>query len=156
MSTPTPAAPVAKHHWFTGIWDFFKKLAHSNTWERSVSTTLNLIAPLTEEIVTLTAGEAAATEVQSIVTQVQNDLALVSGVVSGAESGAAANPTALGTAQSALQSVSSNLSGLLAAGHIKDPATLTKVTSTVDMIVGEIEAILKAIPTSAPASPSGT
>lgn len=133
---------------FSGIEKFFKKVFGSTTWEKTASTTLALIGPLTEEIVTIAAGEAAGVEVTSIVREVQSDLALVAGVVSG---GSPASPSLLNAASSSLQSVKSNLSGLLAAGHIKDPAKLQQVTGIVNTIIGEVSAILSAMPQAAPA-----
>ncbi len=131
---------------FSAVKSFFEKLAHSNTWEKSVSTTLDILAPLTEEVIALTAGEPAAAEVASVISEVQKDLGVVAGVVNGAEGGSA--PASLiATAQQSLNAVKSNLGALLAAGHIKDTATLTKVTATVNTIVGEVDAILGAIPT---------
>ena len=130
---------------FKGIENFFKKVFGSTNWEKTASTTLALVGPLTEEIVALSAGEPAAAEVQSIITEVQSDLALVSGVVSGATS-ATASPSLISTAVNSLNSVKANLSGLLAAGHVKDPATCAKVTGLVNTIVGEVEAILSAMP----------
>jgi len=130
---------------FKGIESFFKKLFGSTNWEKTASTTLALVGPLTEEIVALSAGEPAAAEVQSIITEVQSDLALVSGVVSGATP-ASASPSLISTATNSLNSVKSNLSGLLAAGHIKDPAKVAQVTGLVNTIVGEVEAILSAMP----------
>lgn len=135
---------------FGGIENFFKKLFGSTNWEKTASTTLALIAPLTEEIVAEAAGEPAEAEVQSIVTQAQSDLALVSGIVSDAKG--VASPTLVQTAVDTLESVKSNLSGLLTAGHIKDPAKLSKISGITKTIIGEVEAILGAIPK--PAAPS--
>ena len=88
-----------------------------------------LLAPLVEEIVALSAGEPAAAEVQSVIGEVQKDMATVAAVVSGAAG--APSATSYQTATTALNSIKSNLGGLLSAGHIKNPDTLSKVTGIV-------------------------
>ena len=128
--------------WFSKVVTWFEHLGHSN-WEQSASTTLKLVAPLTETIVTEAAGEADADKVQSLVTEVQSDLAVAATLISGADAPGASAGTQITTA---LNSVTANLGGLLSAGHIKNPATLTKVTSIVKTVVGEVEAILSAMP----------
>jgi hypothetical protein len=144
-SMSTSAVVPQKHGFFHAIAAFFEKLGHSNSWEKSVSTTIAIAAPLTEDIVALTAGEADAAKVQSAIVEVQNDLALVKGVVDGAQAGTA--PASLiATATASLESVKTNLGALLTAGHIKDPATLEKVTLTVNTIIGEVVAMLGAVP----------
>jgi len=127
---------------FHSVFHFFENLGHSNKWEKAANATIGIIGPLTERIVEMTAGEAAAGEVKNIISQVQNDLGVVAGVVGAASANnASADPSLLSTVFAACNSVKSNLSGLLAAGHVKDTATMTKVTSTVNTIVGEIDAI---------------
>lgn len=138
---------------FSAVHKFFHALGHSDAWQKAISTTLDLIAPLTEEIVAVSAGEPAAQEVKSVITEVQNDLGLVAGLAAAG----AGDPTGpmVAKAQDALSRVQSNLSGLLAAGHIKNPDTLSKVTSTANIIIGEVQAMLKHLPTApAPAAPT--
>jgi len=126
---------------FGSIGKFFKKAFGSEqTWERIASTALTVVAPLTETIVGLTAGEPAGAAVAAIMTEIQNDLAAVNAVVNTAGGSSA-------TVESTLKSVIANLQSLLTAGHIKDPATLSKVTVIVNTLTAEIEAILQAMPT---------
>jgi hypothetical protein len=151
MST---AAVTPHHNFFKSIFAFFKSLVHPQSWAKAVNTTLNLLAPLTNEVVALTAGEADAGKVAGVIDQAQTDLALVAGIVSTAETGGPSAPM-LTTATNSLHAVQQNMQGLLTAGHIKDPATIEKVTGIANAIIGEIDAILKEIPGSpAPAAPS--
>lgn len=138
---------------FSKVKSFFHQLFGAlPSWEKSVSSTLTLLAPLTEEIVALTAGEPAAKEVQAVVGEVQKDMATVAAVTAGAAGSPSA--TTYETASTALNSIKSNLGGLLAAGHIKNPVTLTKVTETVNTVIMEVEAILSELPQSS--SPPAT
>lgn len=138
---------------FGSVKSFFHKLfGELPSWEKTVSSTLTLLAPLTEEIVTVSAGEPAAAEVQSVVGEVQKDMSTVAAVASGAAGSPSA--TTYQAATTALNSIKSNLGGLLTAGHIKDPAKAQKITGIANTIIGEVEAILSEIPTpSAPATP---
>ena len=140
---------------FASVKSFFHKLFGSlPSWEKSASSTLAFAAPLVEEIVALSAGEPAAAEVQSIVNEVQKDMATVATVVSGAAGAPAA--TSYQTATTALTSIKSNLGTLLSAGHIKNPETLTKVTGIANTLIGEVEAILSEIPAPAAAAPAAS
>ena len=137
---------------FSSVKSFFHKLFGSlPSWEKSASSTLTLLAPLTEEIVALAAGEPAAAQVQSVIGEVQKDMATVAAVTSGAAG--APSATSYQTATTALNSIKSNLSGLLSAGHIKNADTLSKVTGIVNTVVGEVEAILSEIPAPTSAAP---
>ena len=130
---------------FASVKSFFHKLFGSlPSWEKSASSTLAFAAPLVEEIVALSAGEPAAAEVQSIVSEVQKDMATVATVVSGAAGEPSA--TSYQTATTALNSIKTNLTGLLTAGHVKNPDTLAKVTGITNTIIGEAEAILSEMP----------
>ncbi len=122
-----------------GLW--FKKVFGSEAaWERIASATITVIAPLVETIVSLTASEPASAEVTAVVNQIQGDLAAVNLVITSAGGSNV-------TISSLLSAIETNLQTLLTDGQIKDPATLAKVTSVVDLVIGEIQAILKVIPT---------
>jgi len=138
---------------FSKIKAFFEKLFESGNWERTVSSVITVIAPLVESIVALTAGEAASSEVQGVVNQVLSDLAAVQALATSATP--ATGATTYQQIGTVLSGIKTNLASLLAAGHIKDTATLTKVTAIVDTVVNECEAILSELPTApAPAPPA--
>jgi hypothetical protein len=97
---------------------------------------------LVKGILALTTDPEYSGEVSNIIGEVQSDLSLSAALVSSAH--ASGNvPDGL---ESALQSVNDNLDGLLVAGHIKNPGTLTKVKAIVDLVKGETTAIMQSLP----------
>ena len=130
---------------FSSIKGFFTRLYNSTPkWSEEVSTGIKLAAPLTNSIVVLLAPEEAPL-VQGVVSEVQSDLAVAAQLVSQSH-GSDTVPAGVNTA---LDSVKNNLSGLLTAGHIKNADTLAKVTAVVNTIIGEVEAIIGALPKAA-------
>jgi pheromone shutdown protein TraB len=131
---------------FKKIGSFFSKLFGSvPSWSQKASTVITLAAPLTNTIVVLAAGEEAAAQVTSAVHEVQSDMAAASAFLSEAH-GTATAPAGL---TAVLQSVNDNLGALLAAGHIKNPETQTKVEAVVNTITGEISAVIESLPKAA-------
>lgn len=125
---------------------FFNKLFGSvPSWSVKASTVITYVAPLTNTAIALFAGEDAAAEATKIVNQVQSDLTVAAKFASEAH-GSDTAPAGLSTA---LQSVNDNLAELLAAGHIKNPETLSKVTAVVNTITGEISAVIGSLPKAA-------
>jgi len=125
--------------WFTKVENEFKKLfSKVPTWQQTASGAITITAPLLEELIAQTAGESTAAEVTSVINEVQTDLATVSALIKGTGSTA--------TLSGVLESIKTNLSGLLTAGHIKDAATLTKVTGIVNTVIAEVEAIASVVP----------
>jgi Flp pilus assembly protein TadB len=131
----------AWHH----IEAWFKKLFGSTKWEKTASSVLTYIAPLLETIVALVAGQPVEAAVAAIVAEIQGDLAAASALI--------ANANVLGVSPVAgainlLNSVKANLAELLAAAQVKDTAVQQKITAIANSIIGEVEAILAAIPAS--------
>lgn len=128
---------------FHKIGAFFTRLFNSApSWSQKASTAIKYVAPLTNTLVTLAAGEAEAEEYGRIVSEVQNDLALASAVLSEAH-GTSVAPASLNTA---LEAVNTNLDSLLAAGHVKNPEKVAKIEAIVKTITGEIEAVISSLP----------
>jgi hypothetical protein len=123
---------------FSKVEAWLKKVFGSPKWENTARATLTIVAPLTETIVGLVAGEPAAAAVGAIINVVQSDLGVAATVIGQAD----ATPTLDG----ALSAITTNLQALLTAGHISNPTTQTKVTAIVNTIVGEVEAIQKTLP----------
>ena len=124
---------------FGKIESLFKEVFGSAaTWEQIASTTITVVSPIVETIITLTDGEPAALAVAAIVAQIQTDMANVAKTITAAGS----SPTVTTT----LNSIITNLQALLTGADIKDATTLTKVESVVKTLVAEFEAILDAIP----------
>lgn len=120
---------------------FTKMFGQAPTLLQKMATAISYVAPLTNEIVALSAGEANAQIVTNIVHEVQSDLTTAATVISAAHGGTL-TPTAATTIQGSLAAVNDNLKGLLVAGHIKNPDTQSKVSATVETITGELSAVL--------------
>lgn len=124
----------------------FKKLfSHAPTWSQTASATLTLTAPLLQTILLTTAGEEDAAQVSKVIAEVQTDLALAAHLISDSN-GQAPTADTIAAINTALDAVSDNLSDLLAAIHIKNPTTKTKVETITKTIIGETQAILALVP----------
>ena len=137
---------------FSKIKAFFEKVLGSGNWERTVGSVITIVAPLVESLVALTAGEPEAAEIQSVVNQVQSDLAVVAALATSVTP--ATGATTYQQIGTVLNGVKTNLASLLAAGHVKDTATVTKVTAIVDTVTNEVEAILSELPTATAPAPA--
>jgi hypothetical protein len=93
---------------------------------------VNTVAPMAEVVIAMVdpSEEAVA---QPIITEIQADLAVLANTL---KSGSTTNVNNL------VASIQANLSNLLAAGHIKDPATIQKATALVNLISSELKALL--------------
>jgi len=127
---------------FTEIKDIFEKIIHDEpSAEKTAQTVIAVAAALLGTIVEQTAGEADASEIASVVTEVQGDLTKVNTLITEGASASDIN--------SVLSDVQTNLSGLLTAGHIKDTATLSKVTTIVDSVLAGVESMIALFPPAA-------
>lgn len=136
---------------FHRVGSAFKKLFGSSTWEKQAASAISYVAPLLETIVGLTAGGSAQAEVTSVVTTVQTDLATVAAVIDGGQSSDAHGTQVV---INALTSVKTNLSGLLSVAAIKNSDKQAAITSAVNLVVGEVDAMLGSLP--APVPPPNT
>ena len=134
----------------TGFESFFEKigaelkkiLANPNI-EQQISTDLGIVAPLLSSILVFTGDAPAAAIVSEVVVQAQVDLLKIQGMVATYELGD--HSTIKAAVGDALNDITTNLSGLLSAGHIKDEAVVAKVTAIINTIAGEAKAILAAL-----------
>jgi hypothetical protein len=113
---------------------FLKVSADEPQIEKAVATTLAVAAPLVGTIVTLAAGEPAAAAVATVIADVQTELANVQTTITSA--GSAPTVTA------ALNAIVANLKSLLTGALIKNPTTLSKVSTVATTVIGEVEAII--------------
>ena len=99
---------------------------------------INLAAPGVV-LVLQEAGESeGSTEVANIATEVETDLNTVATELNAIQTGG----TNTATLVSALNSIKSNIGGLLAAGHIKNPKTVQTVENVTNAFIAEIETII--------------
>jgi hypothetical protein len=110
-----------------------------------IDTSLTYIAPVLQIALGATGDPAAALIVGQVATQAETDLKVASALVTDF------GPTP--TAATAFASVSTNLSGLLTAGHVKSAtavAAVTKAVSEVGVIVTAVQTAATAIAASVP------
>jgi len=125
---------------FEKIFDFLKAEApKAATWEKAAATALNVASPLLDELVGLTAGEAAETVVSNIVAQVKKDMAGASAVLAGSGGTTA-------TLNSFLSSIQTNMGTLLTDADVKNATKFTEIESTANTVIGEIEAVVSSMP----------
>ena len=108
--------------------------------ESVIAATLKYAGPALQTVVTIEAGGPAGAVVGKVLADAQAGLVAASGLVYDF----GATPTVGGV----LSTVTSNLSGLLAAGHITNPtsvATVNRVVSEINTVAAVIPAITAAI-----------
>jgi hypothetical protein len=110
-------------------------------WLSIASNILPLVAPLLVTLLDLTGGPAATAGVQLVINKIEGDMALAHALILQGQ----ATPTLTG----ALNTIQSNLASILELSQVKDPKVADNITSVVTLITGEIEALIKALPTSA-------
>lgn len=126
---------------FSKVWAELKKLFKAEPKiEQVVQSIVTYAAPLVETIVGLAAGGPAEALVTRIIDTVKSDLATVSVVVQ--DGTVAAGSTAEASIIAALTSIDNNLGELLAAAEVKNSTNVTKITAAVNLVLGEVEAVL--------------
>jgi hypothetical protein len=144
---------------FEGVGKTLEKLfgAGASTFEVKAQAVITYVAPLVTTIVQLTAGTAAATLVSNIMKTVQVDLATVATAVQAGTAAPGSHTYVVVT--TALNSITSNLASLLAAAEVKNSGKVSEITAAVNLIVGEVEAVLSSLAASnapAPAVPAAS
>jgi hypothetical protein len=124
---------------------FFKKVFTNTDWTHAAQVGITVAAPLVETVASLAGGPAVGAEVTNIVNTVKTDFGVVS-VTLGQIQSAPGNVNAITLLKNTLGSIKTNLGQLLTVADIKDAGTKQSVTLTVNMIVGEIDAILSSVP----------
>lgn len=106
---------------------------------------LNLAAPGVVLALQEAGASEGSAEVSSVASEVESDLSLVSTSLGQIAAGTDASSTLV----SALNSIKSNIGGLLAAGHIKNPQTVQTVTNVTNAFIAEVETIISEFSTPA-------
>jgi hypothetical protein len=124
---------------FEHIFSFFDN--HAKAFETSAATTIALVSPLLNTLVTLTAGAKEAAVVSSVVGKVTTALNNTAALLSGAEAGDATH-----SVTGFLTSVQEDLPTLLADADVKNSTHVAQITGVVNTVLGEVQAILAAVP----------
>jgi hypothetical protein len=136
---------------FEAVGSELEKLFGSAGFEQKVVAVISYAAPIVETIAQLAGGPAASALVTNIINAIKTDLATVSAVVQGGTV-AAGTPTAT-TVETALKSIQTNLASLLSAADIKSSAKAGEITTYVNLLSGEVNALLAGL-TAAPTVPA--
>jgi hypothetical protein len=112
--------------------------------EQVAGTILAYVGPALQIVATLEAGAPAGVIVEKVVQEAQSDLIAASGLVYDF----GANPTIRGI----IASVKTNLSALLVAGHITNPASIAGM----NQVIGELGTLATAMGNTPTASPAPT
>jgi hypothetical protein len=130
----------SKMSWFSNVENWFKKEFSGTSWETTAQTTIAYVSPLLDTIVGYAAGTTAATKVQGVITQVQNDLAAVKTLIQGSSDG-----SAKADVKGLLTTIQSNLATLLADADVKNSTLGKEITAGVTIVSGELTAILNTL-----------
>ena len=129
-----PSAAGATTSFFSKVKAELKKLfTHAPGWEASAAATLTYVAPLVETVVALV-DPAVAPAVDGVMAKVQSAMAAAAVVVK------QAGP--MPTLVTYLRAIQSDLAQVESVAGIKDPVSAAKLTTLIETIEGEIEAIL--------------
>ncbi len=129
---------------------WLKKVFGNTNWTHVALIAVTIAAPLVETIATLIGGTAVSNAVTQVIDTIKVDL----GVVATTLTQIGTKPADAGTLSlltNTLNSIKSNLQGLLTMADIKNADTKQKVTVAVTTIVGEVDAIIAAMPAPAAA-----
>ncbi len=121
---------------------FFGGIEHAN-WAHVAQTTLALAGPPAILILQETVGGDATSQAQSVITEVQHDLATAAKLLSLIQSG---DGSVKGELVATLNAVQANLNEILADAHVKDSANTAKITALVNALSQEISVVLSEIP----------
>ena len=114
--------------------------------EQQIQAVVTYVAPIVSGIISF-ADPAIAPLVNKVIAIVQADLATLSTVAQ--DTTITAGSTAAATAVSVLTSIKTNLSGLLQMAEVKNSAKISQITSAVNTVVAEVQAILTSLAGSA-------
>jgi hypothetical protein len=139
-ATPEPATPEKESKvksFFDHIGEWFKDhLGDAQSVEQTAVTALAVAAPLLNTLITLTAGAPIAAKVSAVVATVQTKLNSAIALLNGAEAG---DP--IHSVDGFLGDVQTNLGALLTDVDIKNSTKAAQITSVVNTLIEEIEAV---------------
>jgi hypothetical protein len=130
---------------FTKVANWFKTHVLNVTWEHSAIVALNVAAPFIEDLVAMYGSEGQAADATAVLNEIKTSLGTATLVLTQIQAGTASG-SALDQLKGTLSVVTTALPALLAAGHIKDADLVAKITNTTNLVVGEVNAVISAIP----------
>lgn len=127
------------HNFFDHVKSWFSKVfTNAPAWNVAALSTLNRVAPEVEIVFSLV-DPADAKEINPIINEVLADLGTASQLLkTGQTSGLVGM----------LNSVKGNLSGLLAAGHIKNADNQQRAQGVLDAVIAAVDSVIVQVPQS--------
>ncbi len=119
--------------------EFVKLFHEAPSFEQRAQSAIAIVGPIVVRILQ-SADPSIAPVVGSVLKTVQSDLATVSALTQAGQV-APGTPAAV-TVTTALNAVRDNLSGMLQIAEIKNSTKVTEITNDVNMVVGELDALL--------------
>ena len=130
-------APKKKVSFFAHLKAWFDEhLGSIQSDEKTAATALAVCVPLLNTLITLTAGAPIAAKVSAVATTVQTKLNNAIALLNGAEAGDPSH-----TVDGFLAEVQTNLGSLLDDVDVKNSTKATQISSVVNTLIGEVEAI---------------
>lgn len=123
--------------------EFVKLFRAAPSYEQKVQSVIALVGPIVVGIIGM-ADPAIAPEVTSVMRTVQSDLATVSTLTQAGQ--VAPGSTAVVTVETAMNAIKDNVNGILSIAEVKNSVKVNEITSAVNMITGEMDAMLAELP----------
>lgn len=129
--------------------------ACSTTWVTDAEQIVAALIPAAGNVIALVGAldgnGVSAADIQAVTsagTQAQADLQLISSLITQYQSATDATTKAslLTKIQAAITATQANLSGILPALHISDPATQAKVSAVIGLILSEVQSLAAVVP----------
>lgn len=133
-----------------GVGSFFGKLFTQQSWQSIFIASTQALAGTIEGLLEATKSSNAAGSVQSVVTQIINDLGTLVGLTHGYNS--ASHATFVAQATNILNTVQANLGSILSLIDVKDTGLISTVTTITNLVISGAKALLALIPQT-PATP---
>jgi hypothetical protein len=130
---------------FKAVENFFKNLFTSKSWQQQFTTTITVLATEAEGILEFTGEGDDVAVTTTVVQEITSALSTISALVQSYQSAPA---TASARIKAELSAITSNLSSLLAEGHVKNTATVAKVNEFMGLVNTDAPLLLGLLPAS--------
>ena len=125
---------------------FFKKVfTNSAGWTHAAQVAITVASPLVETLAQVAGGANVGAEVTAIMNTIKTDFGVVSVTLTQIQQ-QPGNVNAVALLKNTLAAIKDNLAGLLKVAAVKDPNMQQTVTTTANLLIGEIDAVLSSIP----------
>ncbi|MBZ5662741.1 MAG: hypothetical protein LAO08_20255 [Acidobacteriia bacterium] len=123
--------------------EFVKLFRAAPSYEQKVQSVIAYVGPVVVGIIGMV-DPAVAPEANAVMKTVQSDLSTVSALTQAGQ--VTPGTPAAATVVTSLNAIKMNVGGLLALAEVKNSAKVNEITAAVNMIVGEMDAMLSGAP----------